>query len=559
MRVPPDRGNLERVRLDHKARGAYFTPAPVARFLARWAIKSGTNRVLEPSCGDATFLTAAGERLSHLPQLSLFPMEQLVGVEIHGATVQDATRNLAGTGCPARVIHGNFFDVAASPDFDAVLGNPPFVRYQQFHGEDRQKGLRAALAAGVNLNGLASSWAAFVVHASRFLCPNGRLGFVLPAELLTVSYAAPVREYLLKRFARLRLIVFDELLFPDVLEDVVLLMAEGSGGCSHFEVYQVRNAEALPGAAEPAWTPVPSVGDGKWSHALLKSDAWQCYQRLTNCGAMERLKGWGRAYLGAVTGDNGYFTLRDKDIAEYGLSPERDYIPISPPGSRHLRGLEFSESAWRHLRTDGKRCWLFWPRPGRVTAAAQRYITRGERLGVHRAYKCQAREPWYRTPLVETPDILLTYMDLDRPRLTTNTAKIRHLNSLYGIRLKHGRRPLGRELLPIASLNTLTLLGAEVVGRAYGGGMLKLEPTEAEQLPVPSLATIEKVADTLRAIRPQLFVELRQGRLAAVAAIIDRIIFLETGTADEEMIAMLRSAREFLRQRRTSRAKSLAH
>ena len=69
---------------------------------------------------------------------------------------------------------------------------------------------RAALAQGVGLTALASSWAAFVVHAVSFLAVGGRMGLVLPAELLSVNYAAPVREFLLRRFERVRLVLFDE-------------------------------------------------------------------------------------------------------------------------------------------------------------------------------------------------------------------------------------------------------------------------------------------------------------------------------------------------------------
>ncbi len=49
--------------------------------------------------------------------------------------------------------------------------------------EARSKALRAALAQGVRLTGLSSSWAAFTIHSAQFLKPTGRLALVLPAEL----------------------------------------------------------------------------------------------------------------------------------------------------------------------------------------------------------------------------------------------------------------------------------------------------------------------------------------------------------------------------------------
>lgn len=38
-------------RAVRKERGAFFTPEPIASFIARWALREGSDRVLEPSCG----------------------------------------------------------------------------------------------------------------------------------------------------------------------------------------------------------------------------------------------------------------------------------------------------------------------------------------------------------------------------------------------------------------------------------------------------------------------------------------------------------------------------
>ncbi|MDP9479947.1 MAG: SAM-dependent methyltransferase [Actinomycetota bacterium] len=49
-----------------KARGAFFTPPELCNFVADWAVRSSSDTVLEPSCGEAAFLLAAGERLRTL-------------------------------------------------------------------------------------------------------------------------------------------------------------------------------------------------------------------------------------------------------------------------------------------------------------------------------------------------------------------------------------------------------------------------------------------------------------------------------------------------------------
>jgi adenine-specific DNA-methyltransferase len=49
-----------------KVRGAFFTPAPLCKYVADWAVRTAGDKVLEPSCGEAAFLLAAGERLEIL-------------------------------------------------------------------------------------------------------------------------------------------------------------------------------------------------------------------------------------------------------------------------------------------------------------------------------------------------------------------------------------------------------------------------------------------------------------------------------------------------------------
>jgi len=541
-----------------KARGAFFTPPPLARYVADWAVRAPGDDVLEPSCGEAAFLLAAGERLNALAAGTHTTGSHLDGVELHEHSARQAEALVAAAGHRARVVTGDFFAHTPTASYDAVIGNPPYVRYQDFAGDARARGREAALRAGVPISDLASSWAAFTVHAALFCKPGGRLGLVLPAELLSVNYAAGVRRFLMERFARVRLVLFTERVFPGVLEEVVLLLADGhdQGPAEHCELVQARNAADLADtAAAPVtrrWTPQPV--DGKWTSSLLSAEALDAYAATETGGQFTALHTWGETTLGMVTGNNKYFALSPARAAELEL-PDRELLPLSPPGSRHLRGLSFTAAAHTELAGQGAATLLFRP-PDDPSPAAARYIAAGEQTGVDQAYKCRVRRPWWRVPLLAPADVLLTYMNADTPRLCANRARAHHLNSVHGLYLRPEHRRLGVDLLPLGALTSMTLLGAETVGRAYGGGMLKIEPKEADRLPVPTPAVLAAARDALTAIRPQVNAKLRtpRGLLAAVKLVDDVLLVGQLGIRRGEVRA-LREAHAELTARRVARGK----
>lgn len=330
---------------------------------------------------------AAAERLD---ALHVQDGGELAGIELHDASAGQATRLVAAAGRRAEVKVGDFFTFDPQPRYDAVVGNPPYVRYQEFTGESRDRGLRAAEAAGVLISNLASSWAAFTVHSALFLRPGGRLGLVLPAELLTVNYAAEVRRFLMERFARVRLVLFTERVFPGVLEEVVLLLADGYGQkpAGVCELYQVRNAEDLGAATGVAHRWTPETRDGKWSASLLSPEAARAYSSAI-AKNFTRLETWGDTTLGMVTGNNSYFAMSPARAAALGLPP-RELLPISPPGSKHLRGLTLTSVGWGNLGRDGASTLLFRPQK-KPSGAALAYIL--ARSGRGRRQRLQVQHP----------------------------------------------------------------------------------------------------------------------------------------------------------------------
>ena len=538
-----------------KARGAFFTPPSIAEFLARFAIRDKRSRVLDPTCGEAVFLLAAGERLRSLGAKPARITAQLTGVDLHGPSLAASADLLAADGFGARLIASDFFDLPNPAQLadrigshDAVIGNPPFVRYQEHIGDVRKKSVAAALAQDVRLSGLASSWAATLVHAASFLKPGGRLAMVVPAELLTVGYAEPVRRWLRRRFGAVNLFMFERLQFRDAEEQVVLLVAHGAGPCDSFCVVQIDDADDLadlhpgdPVGANPA-------AEGKWSDLALSLDERRLYRRVRD--QMKPLASYGQPELGTVTGANDYFTLTETDRRRWKI-PQKHLMRVSPPGTRHLSGLKFGRVEWEELRARKGRVWLLYPEPGAKTPGLLRYIAHGEKRGIPTAYKCSIRDPWFRPPAVAVPQLFFTYMSHRFPRVIANTSGATIVNSMHGVRLRDDAPAEAQSALPLLVLNSATMLGGEIEGRAYGGGILKMEPREAAALPVPAPIHLRAAWQVLRERRGEFNAALLRGEWWAVVAEVDRVLLKDVMKLSGEDVTAIRDAATVMRVRRT--------
>lgn len=544
------------MRQQRKARGAFFTPPEIAEFLTAWAVhRNPAARVLDPTCGEAVFLLSAAR---HLRSLGCEPSnldQQVFGIDLHRPSLDESMRLLEAEGLDAHLIAADVFATetpdqlgAPVPPVDAVIGNPPFVRYQEHRGAARQLSVAAALRQGVRLSGLASSWAASLVHACGFLKPGGRLAMVLPAELLSVHYAEPVRRWLRNRFGGVTLVMFERLQFEDALEKVVLVLAHGTGGCDSFTLVHVDDATDLASLHVGDSVGVAPTSDGKWTDLLLPLHQRRLFRRVAD-SYYTPLAEYGAPELGTVTGGNDFFALSAATRREYGLT-DAEVKPICPPGSRHLKGLSFGRADWRALQERGERVWLLQPDPDDRSAGLRRYVRIGHEHGVDQAYKCQIRKPWWRPPTASTPDLFFTYMSHRYPRLITNTARVGYLNSMHGVRLKTGVPRAARTALPLLALNSVTMLGAEIHGRSYGGGILKMEPREASQLPVPNVTMLAAAWEHLAAERDHLDRLLRDGLWTNVAKRVDAVLLREVaGLSDAEAVELYEAAAS-LRARR---------
>ena len=531
--------------------GAYYTPERVADFLTAWAIRSAKDSALDPSAGAGVFLASARRRLWSLGGRDA---SKILGIEKSSVTYELTKVAMASAlGNGHRLVHGDFFD--QEPDdlgtVTALVGNPPFIRFQRFSGDDRRKALARAAEAGVELSELSSSWAPFLVHATRFISPGGRMAVVAPAEIAYAAYAQPVVRFLVNSFARIQLLVFEERLFPDLSEDTVLILAEGRGepgGTLSLHTLAgpgaLDSSASMPfdarerGQAAHDWT----SGVARLVEYMLPAATRELYRELGQIRSVVRLGTVADVGIGYVTGNNSYFHLSGARARELGIG--RPYLAKAVRNARMVPGLRFSADDWRSRRQQGDDNALLRIKPtATVNEALRKYLDVGTRTGVHAGYKCRTRTPWYAVPHVHVGDAFLTYMSGARTKLFANDAGAVAPNTLHVVRCKTA--DCGGSDLAVAWQSAITELSCEIEGHSLGGGMLKLEPRESGRVLVPRIPEARTAILDLDEL-------VRRQALSEVSANVDSMTSAATGLSRSDM-RRLRDGARLLRERRTRR------
>ena len=189
---------------------------------------------------------------------------------------------------------------------------------------------------------------------------------------------------------------------------------------------------------------------------------------------------------------------------------------------------------------------------GSLSAAGKRYVHIGEEKQFDRGYKCSIRNQWYSVPSVWKPDCFFFRQIYDFPRLVVNKAAATSTDTIH--RLSYKGDP---ELIAASIYTHLSAASAEIEGRSYGGGVLELEPTEAERLLLP--ATLGRGLPINECDRM-----IRAGRLQEVLDENDRLILIQGLGLTKQETNTLRQIWHKMRNRRMAlrkrpRAVSMHH
>jgi tRNA1(Val) A37 N6-methylase TrmN6 len=534
-----------------RALGAYYTPAVLAEPLARWAVRGPGDTVFDPSCGEGAFLTCGLDRLLSLGASSRTLSDQIAGVELDVRAVTRARGALVSRHPGlrwSRLAQDDFFLFAqenlGKVAFDAVVGNPPYLRTQGRSESSKRRAMDVARSCGAELTADASAWAPFVAAATGFVKPGGRLAMVVPREALFTNYTRPLLTMLERRFASVNLIALDEYWFEGAMVKVALLLAEGLGP-GVLRLHETRELGNLDRLVEAAPAPVSA---SSWVWSRIPADCRPAAARALETPSLVPLTDLASLLIGVVTGEKDFFLLPELRMRE--LAIPRGYVTTALSKPAQLAGSTFTRADAAALESSDEACRLL-TLPVDYAGGSRPvdlYLAAGARQGFDRNYKCRTRKPWYSVRRqLPPPDALLGYLVKRRPRFAANGAGVHSTNNLHRVYLK---KPWSATagLTTAAAMNAATMLTVELLGRVAAAGVLKIEPGDASKIRLLHPDALARVKGAEKAAAA-IDLALRDDRDADAFAIADDLASQALGWNPREM-AKLRRAQSALRDAR---------
>lgn len=465
---------------DQKLRGGYYTPQRYADFIVKWILEKEAQLILEPSCGDGVFVKSLSEQKLKDTVLHLHDIDH---IELNKAKKIADDNNLNIVATP-----GDYISISAESElkFDAVVGNPPYIRYQFIDASFHLGAEKCFKKVGYKFSKLSNAWVTFIFATMTQLKHGGRLGMVVPAEILQVGYAESLRDYLHKECKSIQIINPKESWFPETTQGVVMLLAEkkssSSDVCS-LNILRVENDDFLSKSVYENFSHGATIQKtlSKWNLAQLDQAQIEAVINVMENDRFTRLNNIASVKCSIVTGANQYFIVNKETIQQYDLS---GYALPALRKSHHCTGLIYDQATFDDNSENNELIYLLNFNNKALNQGALDYVSLGETQGLHQRYKCRIRSPWYNIPVVKPQQALLTRFGHETLKIIHNQIDAYCTDSYYLIELKGA---YSADQLSGVFINPLTMLSIELEGRFYGGGILEITPSEAHRIIIPTM------------------------------------------------------------------------
>ena len=202
---------------EHKSNGAVFTRPEVVAYMMREVMKAGCFRkwnklrILEPSCGDGAFVLPLLDALIserpdwHDKSLDRFLLAFDISKTSLAKTMCATAERLDAAGCPGDVKnrllacwfkHEDFLLHDFHEKFDVVIGNPPYIRFDNLTAEKQ----RAYKERYLTFSERCDIYVPFFERSLLLLSDRGVFSFICTNRFVRSSYGKRLRQLISDSF-----------------------------------------------------------------------------------------------------------------------------------------------------------------------------------------------------------------------------------------------------------------------------------------------------------------------------------------------------------------------
>ncbi len=203
-------------KTDRKVNGAFFTPTYIVDYIINEVGPKNEDKCLDPSCGCGSFLIGIAEyyQKNYGKPIKSIIRENIFGSDILDYNIHRSKTILSLLGLQnGEVIEESDFNLFIQDSlkanwadkFEIVVGNPPYVKYQDLSDENRKY---LADKWKTIEYGTFNLYFAFFELGYKLLTPNGKLGYITPNNYFTSLAGLSLRQYFLKTKFLTRIVDF---------------------------------------------------------------------------------------------------------------------------------------------------------------------------------------------------------------------------------------------------------------------------------------------------------------------------------------------------------------
>lgn len=478
--------SLESTELKRE-RGQFWTPAWIAEPMVEYVLAEHGGLLFDPAVGTGAFFRAA-KTIAREKGLSV----SFAGMEIDPNALTQAIGQGLDPVDIAAVKIGDFVLDPPQRKFQAIVGNPPFIRHHRLGREKKAELKRlAAQLIGKELDGRAGLHVYFLIQALSLLEENGRLAFIMPADTCEGKFASDLWVWITGNFALDAVITFtpEATPFPNVDTNPLIFFIRKAPPKSQFlwakccrpgtdSIRKWVRSGFLNTAEQDLLVTVRDLREGL-STGLSREQAH-------NVNETYVLGDFVRVVRGVATGANDFFFMTVEKARKLEI-PDK-YFVKAIGRTRDVPGDEITYETIERLERQGRPTLLLslsgdnvetFPEP------VKRYLQSGELLGLPQRPLIAQRKPWYRMEMRMPPPFLFAYLGRRNSRFIRNVAGVVPLTGFLCVYPKDNSEEYLEHIWKILT-HPDTLANLSKVGKTYGNGAIKVEPRFLERLPIPN-------------------------------------------------------------------------